>query len=182
MDQNQNNFEQSTLDKNGQSPHRQGSKRWWAWPIVILLCALGISAYQGYRQDSTPANDGPSIAWLNDYDTAVKLAQQENKTLLIAFSRHGCPACNQMKSNVYNDPGVLQVSQEFVAVYIDTDAAQNRSVVNRFGVEWLPTYVILQGDSQILHSFAGYNGPAEFISQLRSGLREAGEPAESVGP
>lgn len=178
MDQNPNTPDQSTQNDNPNQPSDKGSKRWWVWPLIIILAALALNAYQKYRQNAAPT--GPGIPWLKDYDQAILKAQQENKLLLVAFSSQGCPPCRRMKQNVYHHPDVLQAAQNFIPVYIDTD--QYGILAIQFNIPGTPTFQIHDSSSQILHSFAGYHSPTEFIQQIQHVLPQTPPAANNETP
>ncbi|MBN1436507.1 MAG: thioredoxin family protein [Sedimentisphaerales bacterium] len=182
MDQNQTNPEQlPTEDKTPSccSSCSSSSQRWWAWPLVIVVCAVLISTYKSCQQDR--ALSGPSIEWLHDYNTAVAQAQQENKPLLIVFSREGCPGCDQMKRRVYPHPDVLQASEAFVPVYVDTNVPENGWLIDHFRIEVIPTYVIQRGNT-VVRRFLGPISPDEFIEELQTGINAPIEPTAGEQP
>ena len=60
---------------------------------------------------------------INDLEGAMKIAQQQNKPVLIDFTGYGCENCRRMEDNVWVDPqinGILKNDLVIVSLYVDS--------------------------------------------------------------
>jgi tetratricopeptide (TPR) repeat protein len=56
------------------------------------------------------------------------------------------------------------VENSFIPLQIDFN--KNKALVNRFGIKWTPTVVILDADGDEHHRFIGFLPPEDFIAQI----------------
>jgi thioredoxin-like negative regulator of GroEL len=124
------------------------------WPMVKGLY---------YRStDSTPAPT--RIEWHTDLETALSEARQTNRPVLVDFSADWCPPCIAMKHDVWpNDKVERAVIGSYVPLLIDID--QHGAVADRYGVEAIPTVLMLDGDGRVLRraNFLSASGLVRFL-------------------
>jgi thiol-disulfide isomerase/thioredoxin len=109
------------------------------------------------------ANGQQSIRWEHRFDHAVKRARAESKPIMIDFWADWCSWCHRLDETTYVDPVVVRLSEDFVAVKVDTEGARkNQEIALRYNVATLPTITfITPGGRQIL-TLKGYQGPGQF--------------------
>ena len=105
------------------------------------------------------------IDWAEDYTQALKQAKEENKKVLLMFSREDCNACNKMKREVYTDPEVSDyVNSFFVPVEIDMEYDSRKG----FKVFATPTYYFLDSEGkQIGRVMVGGADAKSFLKKLQ---------------
>ncbi len=121
-------------------------------------------------------------AQYNDYDEALRVAQQQNKPLLIDFTGYGCVNCRKMEASVWADATVAQkINTDFVLVslYVDdkTPLAEPIKVEengqettlrtvgdkwsylqrHKFGANTQPFYVIIDAQGTPLQASRSYD-------------------------
>ncbi|MBW1298668.1 VPGUxxT family thioredoxin-like (seleno)protein, type 2 [Aquimarina litoralis] len=89
------------------------------YSLFLLLIGPLLFAQQttnGYNQ----SEELGKVAWLRDYDTALKLAKKENKDVLILFQEvPGCSTCRNYGHNVLSHPLMVEaIENSFVALAI----------------------------------------------------------------
>ena len=132
-----------------------------------------------------------------DYEEALACARAQNKPLLVDFVGHTCSNCKKMYAEVWSDPRVLQLLNDYfiiVAIYTDdkTKLPENEWVTSkvdgklkktlgkrnqdfqimRFKSNALPLYAIVDGNGNDLSkSYYTYDPSVEkFIAWLESGI------------
>jgi len=120
-------------------------------------------------------------AWTSSYGQAMKLAQETDKDLLIAFvGPKWCDWGNQMESNVFNTVEWMNFAKEhFVLVYIDCpseDAAympekqltQNARLYKAYEMRGCPFYLLTDANGKRYDAFGATTGitPAEQIQMV----------------
>ncbi|PTX15055.1 thiol:disulfide interchange protein DsbD [Pontibacter mucosus] len=136
---------------------------------------------------------------VNDLETAMRLAREEQKPLLLDFTGHACVNCRKMEEQVWTAPAVSRLLREeviLVSLYVDdrqslplierftyTDLGGTLREVRTVGEKWSafqalnfgqvtqPLYVLLSPDRQLLNQPIGYT-PDERVYEawLRCGL------------
>ncbi|MDR3763877.1 MAG: cytochrome c biogenesis protein CcdA [Acidobacteriota bacterium] len=116
-------------------------------------------------------------AWiLNDYNSALAQAKQENKLVFVDFTGYTCTNCRWMEANMFPRPEVAQEMDKFVRVRLYTDgegalfAGQQKLQQEKFGTVALPYYAIVRPDGSLVKAFPGLTRSApEFVAFLASG-------------
>jgi thiol:disulfide interchange protein len=136
---------------------------------------------------------------LTDYEAALKLAQEQNKPLLVDFTGWACVNCRKMEENVWTKEEVKALMEKYVLVslYVDdkailpiekqeryTTKAGLKINIKTIGDKWSlfqtenfeassqPWYVLLTPDEQLLTSPVGYTPDAKaFAAWLQCGLK-----------
>jgi thiol:disulfide interchange protein DsbD len=149
-----------------------------------------------YTQDFN-LYDGEVHAQTMDYETAVAMARQQNKPLLIDFSGFGCVNCRKMEAAVWTDPRVknlLDSEYILVTLMVDdktrlpeiTEVEENGRTTRlktvgdkwsylqrrKFGASAQPYYVVLDHDGKPLAPSYAFDENVEgYIEFLRTGLK-----------
>jgi thiol:disulfide interchange protein len=120
------------------------------------------------------------LSWItNDYQAALKQAQDENKPLFIDFTGYTCTNCRWMETNMFPKPGVRAELEKFVRVRLFTDGEGEpyegfqQMQEQRFGTVALPLYSILTPTDQISATFEGLTrSEEEFVAFLQKPARQ----------
>lgn len=91
------------------------------------------------------------IPWRTDYQSAMAEAQQSGKPMLLDFGASWCSACVTMKQDVWPDPEIRQaVISGYIPVAIDVDVAANRPLITQYGIDPIPTVIIVGPHGEVL--------------------------------
>ncbi|MEX0322833.1 MAG: thioredoxin family protein [Puniceicoccaceae bacterium] len=118
--------------------------------------------------------------WMHDYDEALAKAKAEGKHVLVEF--HGsdwCPPCIKLNKEVLTKDAFKKLAKEKL-VLVDADfprktklpaeqTAHNEALAGKFGVQYFPTVLIIDGDGNVLDKSVGFpegglEGFLKFIS------------------
>ncbi|HAV42846.1 TPA: hypothetical protein DCX15_02375 [bacterium] len=94
------------------------------------------------------------IQWIYGLSKSLKLAQEENKPLMVDFYADWCIWCKRLDRRTYRHSGVIELSSNFVCVKIDTD--KNPRYVRRYSIRGLPTIIFLKPNGEIIERVLGY--------------------------
>jgi thiol:disulfide interchange protein DsbD len=130
-----------------------------------------------------------------DYEEGLACAKEQGKPVFLDFKGHTCSNCKKMEADVWSDPEVLALLNEYliIALYTDekTELPENEWVtsnvdgkvkktvgkrnldfeIDRFKTNQLPYYVTLDADGNPLSDKGvGYVSKEEFVAFLKKGL------------
>ncbi|MBQ8034923.1 MAG: thioredoxin family protein [Bacteroidales bacterium] len=131
-----------------------------------------------------------------EYNEALAHAKKVGKPLFVDFTGHGCVNCREMEARVWSDPRVLKLLREeyvVVALYADDKKTLDKSewvtldngkvlkelgkinsnfVMNKFGANAQPYYILLDGSENQLLEPRGYDlNPDAFVAFLEEGVK-----------
>ncbi len=92
------------------------------------------------------------IKWFDCYDTAMEVAQEENKLIVVNFWAHWCKPCIQMDKIVWEDLKISKLNKKFIFVKLDVSSGVSDS---RFSVSAIPNVLITDSYGSIMSSFIG---------------------------
>jgi len=143
----------------------------------FLLATLGIAIIAGFpysNQSKLIAKTG-EIRWLYNIDSALVIAKEQNKPVMIDFMAVWCPPCKAMEDTTFSNPEVISKSARFVTVRIDVD--QQAEVANKYngnarkyGGVGIPNILFLTPDNQPLKHIIGFQAPDQLIAVIDSVL------------
>ena len=129
---------------------------------------------------SAQKNDDDSkhehLTWINDLQDGLTVANKVNKPIFIDFTGYTCTNCRWMETNIFVEPEVQSLFDEFVLVQLFTDGGSNyrenqKMEIDRFGTAALPFYVVLSPANEELARFHGMDPDVnKFIDFLNNSL------------
>lgn len=147
------------------APAAEGEKKSRAlWVVLLVFLAFVITVFLTEREDM--------ISWVEDYDAGIKLAEQQNKPVLLAFYKLNTRFSTDTLENTYTDPKVIKyVEANFIPILIDVD--KQPEITEHYRINYYPTHYIKWPDSDKLFGpMLGYDPPAVFIEKLEGLFEE----------
>lgn len=114
----------------------------------------------------TSNSNAQQINWLTDFKAAGKIAVETGKPMLLDFTAAWCKPCREMDKDFWARADVVELSEDFVCVKIDTE--QNPALAEKFGVSMLPHVIATDswGSGIEFHRGFGRNGVREITEKL----------------
>lgn len=106
------------------------------------------------------------MEWLTNFESARSKAYKQGRPLVVLFVHHGCPECDKMDGYLAQ-PGAMQTIASAVKVRIEFQ--QNPEVVNRFGVKFTPTFLVLTPQGGEVYREVGALSP-ERLRQIQPAI------------
>lgn len=142
-----------------------------------LLTLLAIATLAACGTEPTTVADGPAAAvvtshepvevpWATSWDAAFERARSEGKPVLATFSAEWCVWCARLESTTFGDRKVASLlADRVVPIDLDVDGP-GRELSDRYGVDPLPTVVVLSQDGVELGRIVGYLPPGGFLERM----------------
>jgi len=108
------------------------------WILFLVFLVFVTVVILTYHRDT--------INWIEDYETGIELAKQQNKPVLLAFYNQNVSFCWAMDQHVYNNPEVIKYAEaKFIPILIDVD--EQPKIVEQYNVDYYPTHYVGYPDS-----------------------------------
>jgi len=152
---------------NNEKTRRLSSGRFWPRSLLALLIWLGSAAPAGAAEFN-----------YRGLDEAFRLAGAEQKLVMIFFWAEWCGYCNQIRREVFSDPGVHEIfDRKFLAVSVDVEK-DPEGLARKYHARALPTLVFLKPEGEVLGFLPGAVDRETFLKVLDYLIEEAGLGAE----
>ena len=109
-----------------------------------------------------------TIDWVEDYETGLKFAREQDKPILLAFYKKFTRFTTDTFADTYTDPRVIEyVEANLVPILIDVD--KHPEIAKRYEVGYYPSHYVKYPDSDdTFGPMVGYDPPKLFIKKLKS--------------
>ena len=133
--------------------------------FVVGGLALAVALIVGVSEWRT-AHAIEIIPWRKDIESARIEAAQSHHPVFAYFTAVWCPPCQQMKKTTWADNTVKAQMEKFVPVKIDVDA--HPELTEKYGVNAMPTFVIISEQGEVLRHRTGLMMPEEMLRWLEN--------------
>jgi len=117
---------------------------------------------------------GPAIRWEHRFDEALKKAKAARKPIMVDFWAEWCAWCHRLDQTTYVDPVVVKMSEDFVAVKVNTEGGRKEiEIALRYSVSALPTIVFLSPEGRQVLRLGQFQGPGQFPRTLEQARQAA---------
>ncbi|MHC4474824.1 MAG: thioredoxin family protein [Planctomycetota bacterium] len=136
--------------------------------LALIFFAFLTVVFLAQREDK--------IDWIEDYQTGLDLAKQQNKPVLLAFYKKFTQYCSNMEQDTFKNEQVINfIEATFVPVMIDVD--KQPQIARDYGVGYYPTHYIKDPHSdRVVGPHIGYDVPLVFMRKIEDILKELDLP------
>ena len=131
--------------------------------MLAVLTLLVFLVFSGERSGSGGSSAAP-IAWGENYEEAVERAGEDGKLVLMEFFAEWCGACEAMERTTFADDRVRDAVGAFVPLKVDVDKQPH--IAQLYGIESLPTTVIVEPSGEPVAGVVGYMQSEDFLEWL----------------
>ncbi len=146
-----------------------------ALPAGVLL-ALAASGCRGREERASSADTPPDHSQNSpasvslpftplSFDEALVRARAEKKLVFVDLYADWCGWCTRMDEDVFTNERVQTALLGYIPIKVDADRG-GRSVAARYRVSGLPTFLLVNGDGEVVGRFDGYMPVDAFLLRL----------------
>ncbi len=132
---------------------------------AFSLLLLGVSAFILISTAQTALPD-----WQKFTQSGYSQSLENDRKMIIVFYADWCIPCRELKARTLSHPRVLEALDSFKVFQVDmTHAAdpQARQAREEFGVQGVPTVILISSQGTVVKRIAGMVGPEKFTDALR---------------
>lgn len=113
---------------------------------VLFFVLLGVLTY------------ADEINWVYSLDQALELSKNENKPIMVDIYADWCSWCTKLDNETYTDETVIEMSNEFINLKIDSEnnTEDFQRLNDAFEIESLPTILFLDSKANYISEINGF--------------------------
>ncbi len=136
--------------------------------FTSILGLIAVAVLAGVLINQRYSTVESAVDWGKDLNVALAASAAESKPILLNFSSRGCGYCVQMEKEVIPQEEILAAINKYIPVKLD--ATKNEEASVRYEINFLPAYVIVDGNGTKLGMVDGFQPADEFEAFLTQGL------------
>lgn len=148
--------------------------------VAVCLSTLALGAcHQKPATPPTPELGAAAAKPALSFDQGLAQAEAQRQPLIVDFHAPWCYSCYFMATNILTGGDWDAVEKKSVVVEVDADSPDGAALMQKYGIKFLPSYLVLRGDGKELGRILGEKTRAEFYPQLNK-LLDNGETLDAV--
>jgi len=128
---------------------------------TLLLITAALILAVACSEKEQPVEMPTEIDFITDYDSALVLAEKNDKMVLLDFYATWCRWCKRLDSVTFTDSAVIALTEDFVFAKIDVDI--DSTTADKYSIQGLPTTVIANADGSEIERIGGFREPDSFV-------------------
>lgn len=150
--------------------------------FVAAICVSALALGACHQKPAAPAVANTATAPARttlSFEQGLTQAQAQQQPLIVDFHAPWCYSCYFMATNILTGADWAAVERKAVVVEVDADSPDGAALMQKYGIKFLPSYLVLRGDGDELGRILGEKTRAEFYPQLNR-LLDSGETLDAM--
>lgn len=134
--------------------------------FLLAVCLVAV-CFSACKKELVTSVATPAGYFENDYNAAMKLAQDSNMKMFIHFYADWCSLCADFKRDVLNDGEVQPyMNENFVGVLMDAEKGQGKELFIAYGLTGHPNMIVTDKNGNLLGQQRGKLDKTEFLEWI----------------
>jgi thioredoxin:protein disulfide reductase len=148
------------IDRSGRSVRSFRSIQRVTGIVAVLFAVWG----------ALPQRAESAIRWQPFDVPALESAQRSGRPAIIDFVADWCIPCHEMERTTFTDPAVQEEAERFAMLKADItrENEATSALTDRYGVQGVPTLILLNGAGTEVQRLVGYIPPDELLNTMRA--------------
>lgn len=118
------------------------------------------------------------LGWEGTLPKALEAARKSSAKVLVEFAAPWCYSCYYMDQNVLGRAAFAEAAKGVVLARLDVDQPDGRGLKSKYRVNFLPSFLVLDGAGRELGRIVGEQREEDFVRQLKDLLQGGKRTAE----
>lgn len=129
----------------------------------MKLTILILSIFSLFSIEGNKGNEGIKFTE-SSFESAIQLAQKENKLIFLDAYTTWCGPCRMMSNNVFTDNSIGTLfNQNFINIKVDMDTEEGKKIADKYFVTAYPTLIFIGGSGKQISKIVGYKNSEELL-------------------
>ncbi len=138
--------------------------------FALHLCTIGMMC---------AATDGVHFVTNTPWQDVVQTAKAQKKLVFLDAYTDWCGWCKEMDKKTFTDERVASaLNTQFVCTKVEMETGEGIDLAMKYGVRGFPTFLVFDGDGNIVYRITGYSPPDEFLKNLALAVSPAAHERE----
>lgn len=108
------------------------------------------------------------------WEDILAAAKRDNKPIFVDAYTTWCGPCKMLVKDVFPQKEIGDFyNAHFINAHFDMEKGEGMALAKRYNVQAYPTLLFINGDGNIIHRFAGYLPPVQFLEMGKTALDTA---------
>lgn len=138
--------------------------------MLTIGCAVFALAKATQSYFLPAASTKATVPWVNDYQQALKKAQQQNSKVVVFIHAPKCSSCIELEEKLNASKQFQAVASKHILLTIDLakkDNASTQAITKNFNILGAPTVLIINpADQQVIHRWDGEVNEEQFNEMI----------------
>ena len=113
------------------------------------------------------------IIWLDNIDSALVIAKNQEKPVMIDFTAAWCPPCKTMEDSTFSNGVVITKSRKFITVRIDVDEQRDVAIeyngnARKYGGIGIPNILFITANKERVKHIVGFHNADALFAVMDS--------------
>lgn len=130
----------------------------------ILLAAITATVPIGANH----SNESQTIPWYEGkFDQAMEVAVAKDKPIFLYCWGQQSETCSKFQSSTLADEKAIASVQDYLCLGANVGAVEGRQLIDHYGVQTLPTILIIRPDGKVDDAILGMIGADGFVDEMK---------------